>query len=67
MTEKEAQADAQARANRTGLYWWVIRLKDKSYEAVQSHHMITHKAKYNDGTFKVISKRFEKQNETTIV
>ena len=58
MNEKEAIKDAQARANRTGLYWWVIRLKDKTYEAVQSEHLMTHKDKYKAGIFKVIGKRY---------
>ena len=61
MTVEEANIDAQARANRTGLYWFVVRLEDKSHESVQAHHLITHKAKYKAGIFKVIGKRFEQQ------
>ena len=61
MTIKEAKEDAQARANRTGLYWWVIRLADKTYEAVQSEHLVTHKDKYKAGTFKVVGTRYSKE------
>ena len=61
MNKKEAEKDAQARANRTGLYWWVIRLSDKTYEAVQSEHLVTHKDKYKAGIFKVIGNRYSTQ------
>ena len=61
MTIKQAKQDAQSRANRTGLYWWVIQLSDKTYEAVQSEHLVTHKDKYKAGIFKVIGDRYSTQ------
>ena len=62
MNLEEAIIDAQGRANRTGLNWWIIKMKDNTHEAVQDHHLITHKAKYNDGTFKIIGERYSPQS-----
>lgn len=61
MNLTEAQADAQARADRTGLYWFVIKMKGAGHEAVQAEHLVTHKPKYQSGIFKVIGERYEKK------
>jgi len=61
MTLNEAKIDAQERANRTGLYYWVIRFKDNTYETVQGEHLITHKKKYQEGIFKIVGKRIKRK------